>query len=159
MTGREPESPGALLSRLNLGLLRRNIEERYATLCCAVLEPDRRLRYSNAGHPPPLLVTSGGVRPLVTGGPILGVFENAVFPSETLQLSPGDSLVLYSDGVTEAAAPDGSEFGIDRLTAALAACAGARPAALVEALLASVKEFSGDAASVDDATIAVLTVR
>jgi sigma-B regulation protein RsbU (phosphoserine phosphatase) len=124
-----------------------------------MLTPNGRLTYSNAGHPPPLLVTAQGIRPLTEGGPILGVFEDATFPSETLQLSPGDSLVVYSDGVTEAAAPDGDEFGLDRLVTATAAHATARPAALVDGVLSAVRRFSDTAASVDDATIAVLRAK
>jgi serine phosphatase RsbU (regulator of sigma subunit) len=106
-----------------------------------------------------LLVTAHGTRTLTAGGPILGVFEDATFPADTLQLSPGDSLVVYSDGVTEAAAPDGEEFGLDRLVAAASAHSASRPAALVESVMAAVRAFSDTAASVDDATIAVLTFR
>ena len=151
--------PGAVLTRLNRGLCGRQMEERYATLCCAVLSPDGQLTYSNAGHPPPLVVTPGGIRCLTAGGPILGVFEHAAFPSESVQLASGDSVVLYSDGVTEAASADGEEFGIDRLIAAAGAHARSEPASLVAGLLGSVKSFTGTAASNDDATIAVLTYR
>jgi len=159
MSTSDHAAPEPLLHRLNLGLKRQQVEGRYATLCYAVLAPDGRLTYSNAGHPPPLLVTARGTRPLTEGGPILGVFEDAAFPSETLQLSPGDSLVVYSDGVTEAAAPDGEEFGLDRLVAAASAQSASRPAELVEGVLAAVRAFSDTSASVDDATIAVLTFR
>jgi steroid delta-isomerase-like uncharacterized protein len=152
-------APDQLLCRLNLALSDQRIEGRYATLCYAMLAADGRFTYSNAGHPPPLLVTGCGIRPLTEGGPILGVFADATFPSETLQLSPGDSLIVYSDGVTEAAAPDGEEFGLDRLMAAATAHQTARPAALVEGLLSAVRQFMGTAASVDDATIAVLRFR
>lgn len=159
MAAGDHAAPGALLRRLNLGLRNQRVEGRYATLCYAVLTPDGRLTYSNAGHPPPLLVTARGTRMLTEGGPILGVFEDATFPSETLQLSPGDSLIVYSDGVTEAAAPNGDEFGLDRLVAAAAAHSASRPAALVEGVLAAVRAFSDTAASVDDATLAVLRFR
>jgi sigma-B regulation protein RsbU (phosphoserine phosphatase) len=153
------ETPGALLGRLNLALLRRNVDERYATLCHAVLAPDGRLTYSNAGHPPPILVRTDGPRFLTAGGPILGVFDHAVFPSETRQLAPGDSLVFYTDGVTDAVTADGREFGVDRLVAAVGAHAWARPAALVDGLLSAVRQFVGSAAPVDDATIAVIRYR
>ena len=104
-------------------------------------------------------MTQAGVRPLVAGGPILGVFDDAAFPSETIQLAAGDSVVFYSDGVTDAEASDGREFGLDRLKAAASEYATARPLACVQGLLAAVREFAGDAASVDDATIAVLRAR
>ena len=90
---------------------------------------------------------------------MLGVFEDATFPSDTLELAPGDSLIFYSDGVTDALAPDGRELGLDRLIAAIAAHATARPTALVSGVLSVVRQFVGSAASVDDATIAVLKVR
>jgi steroid delta-isomerase-like uncharacterized protein len=150
------EAPGALLTRLNLALQRRDIADRYATLAYAVLEPGGRLTYSNAGHPPPLLVTPSGIRPLAEGGPILGVFGDASFPSETLQLAPGDSVVFYSDGVTEAAASDGSDFGVDRLIASTVAHAADPPTVIVDSLIGAVREFVGPAALVDDATIGVL---
>lgn len=155
----EIETPGSLLGRLNVALRRRNIEDRYATLCYASLAPGRQLTYSNAGHPPPLLLSAGRIRPLTIGGPMLGVFEDATFPSDTLELAPGDSLIFYSDGVTDALAPDGRELGLDRLIAAIAAHATARPTALVSGVLSVVRQFVGSAASVDDATIAVLKVR
>jgi steroid delta-isomerase-like uncharacterized protein len=153
------EAPDTLLARLNLALQRRNIEERYATLCYGVLTPAGELTYSNAGHPPPLLLTAGSIRPLTAGGPILGIFPDAIFPPERVQLAPGSSVIFYSDGVTDAAAPDGREFGVERLISALAASAAATPVSLVEGVLAAVRTFVGSAASVDDATIAVLKVR
>jgi steroid delta-isomerase-like uncharacterized protein len=152
-------APGALLGRLNLGVKSHRVDGRYATLCYALLTPGGRLTYSNAGHPPPLLVTARGIRPLTTGGPILGVFEDAAFPAETLQLSPGDSVVVYSDGVTEATAPSGEEFGLARLVAAAAAHTSSRPAEFVAGILAAIRAFADTAASVDDATIAVLKFR
>jgi steroid delta-isomerase-like uncharacterized protein len=151
-------SPDALLERLNVGLCQRNISRHYATLSYAVITADRRLTYANAGHPPPLLVTADGVRPLTAGGPMLGLLDVASYPSETLQVAPGDSLILYSDGVSEALSPNGEEFGVDRLMAAAAEHAGARPPAFVEALLAAVRKFADGAPSVDDAPIAALRV-
>jgi steroid delta-isomerase-like uncharacterized protein len=152
-------TPEILLHRLNVGLCRRQIDERYATVCYATLTFDGRLAYSNAGHPPPLLVAGGDVRPLAAGGPILGVFEDATFPSETLQLSPGDSVILYSDGVTEAPSSSGEDFGMSRLVEAAGTLAGASAPDLVAGLLASVNEFTAGTTSIDDATIAVLQYR
>jgi sigma-B regulation protein RsbU (phosphoserine phosphatase) len=147
------------LERLNVGLSQRNISRHYATLSYAVLTSDRRLTYANAGHPPPLLITRDGVRPLTAGGPMLGLLDVAAFPSETLEVAPGDSLVLYSDGVSEAQSPTGEEFGVDRLMTAAREHAASRPAALVEALLAAVRTFAAGAPSIDDATIAALRVQ
>jgi steroid delta-isomerase-like uncharacterized protein len=151
--------PGALVQQLNRGLRRRGIEERYATLCYARLAYDGRFSYSNAGHPSPLLVRADDVEPLTAGGPILGVFEQASFPSETLQLHHGDTIVFYSDGVTEASSPDGEEFGVDRLIRAIQASQPASPSLLVSELLSTVRRFTATSALVDDATIAVISVR
>jgi steroid delta-isomerase-like uncharacterized protein len=152
-------TPDVLLERLNVSLCQRHIDSHYATLSYARLTSDRRLTYANAGHPPPLLVSADGVRPLTAGGPMLGLLDFAMFPSETLHVASGDSVIFYSDGVSEALAPDGEEFGVDRLMAAAAEHAAARPPALVEALLAAVRKFADGAPSVDDATIAALRVQ
>ena len=152
-------APDALLERLNVGLCQRNISRHYATLSYAVITSDRRLTYANAGHPPPLLVTRDGVRQLTSGGPMLGLLDIAAYPSETLQVAPGDSLILYSDGVSEALAPNGEEFGVDRLIAAALRHAAEPPATLVASLLGAVRRFADGAPSVDDATIAALRVR
>jgi sigma-B regulation protein RsbU (phosphoserine phosphatase) len=152
-------APDTLLHRLNEALRRRELAERYATLCYAVLSFDGRLTYANAGHPPPLLVTGPRVEPLTAGGPILGVFESSQFPSDTVTLAPGDSVVFYSDGLTEAVSPTGEEFGIERVMTEIAEHAHAKPAALVTRLLTTLQQFASTATSVDDATIAVLTYR
>jgi sigma-B regulation protein RsbU (phosphoserine phosphatase) len=159
LVGDARTGPGEVVSRLNRALCQRNIAPRYATFFYGVLEPDGRLTYSNAGHPPPLLVTATGVHPLTAGGPILGVFESAAFPCETVTLAPGDTLVCYSDGVTDAEAPGGVHFGLDRLVAATRACGAAPPRQFVEGLLTAVRDFSDTASPTDDATIAVLRYR
>lgn len=155
----EDTLPESALLRLNRVLYARSIEPRYATLFYGVLAPDGRLTYANAGHTPPLLVTQAGVRLLDVGGPILGVFDGASFPTETITLQPGDTIVAYSDGVTEASPRDGEDFGTDRLASAARARVAARPAAMVEGLLAEVRDFCAGTAPNDDATIAVLRYR
>lgn len=90
---------------------------------------------------------------------MLGLLDIAAYPSETLQVAPGDSLILYSDGVSEALAPNGEEFGVDRLIAAALRHAAEPPATLVASLLGAVRRFADGAPSVDDATIAALRVR
>src|SRR5499426_161885 len=95
-------SPSPLITRLNLGLFRRAIESRFLTTFYGMLAPDGTLTYCNAGHNPPLLVTAGGIRRLDKGGVVLGLFEHATFDEETVKLEPGDLIVAFSDGVTEA---------------------------------------------------------
>ena len=74
---------------MNLALYKRGIESRFVTLMYGSLEPDGRLTYCNAGHNPPLVVGKGGVRRLEVGGPIVGLFEHAVFEEETVTLVAG----------------------------------------------------------------------
>ncbi len=151
--------PEDTLVRLNRALCQRGMAPRYATLFYGVLSPDGRLTYSNAGHTPPMLLSAAGIRLLTAGGPILGVFDEATFPEETVVLAPGDTLVAYSDGVTDAAAPGGDDFGMDRLISTTRAHGSARPHELVEGLLATLRHFCHTAPPTDDATIAVLRFR
>ena len=78
------DTPCQTIARVNLALYKRGIESRFVTLMYGSLEPDGRLTYCNAGHNPPLVVGKGGVRRLEVGGPIVGLFEHAVFQEETV---------------------------------------------------------------------------
>lgn len=91
----------ATLARINEALIRRATHSRFATMTYAVLSADGRLTYSNAGHNPPMLFTRGGVRRLEQGGLVLGLFPHAKYEEETVQLDPGDVLVVFTDGVSE----------------------------------------------------------
>ena len=103
------------MAHINRTLIRRAIQSRFVTVMYGVLAPDGRLTYCNAGHNPPILVGRSGVRRLETGGLILGLFPHAIYEEETLQLEDGDTLVVFSDGVTEALNAAGDEFGEERL--------------------------------------------
>src|SRR5262249_12099732 len=110
-------SPASLITRLNHGLFRRAIEARFLTTFYGMLGPNRSFTYCNAGHNAPILVSPSGMRRLETGGVVLGLFEQASFEEETITLQPGDLIVAFSDGVTEALNPAGEEFTDDRLIA------------------------------------------
>ncbi len=159
MLGAEAARPDEAIDRLNEALCDRGFEPRYATLFYGVVAPEGTLTYANAGHTPPLLVHDGRIRSLSAGGPILGVFSGAMFPSDTVRLAPGDTIVTYSDGVTEAVDAGGDEFGGDRLIAATRQLASLAPREVVDGLLSAVRSFSGTAGPTDDATIAVLRYR
>jgi len=149
-------APAATLARANKAFVRRTIEARFATMLYGVLAPGGALTYSNAGHPPPLLIGAHGLRRLDTGGSILGVFPHATFEEETLQLEPGDVLVAFSDGVTEAENGTGEEFGEARLASTALAHRNAGPEALLDRLLDAVRQFSAGEAQADDRTLLVL---
>lgn len=145
-----------LVARLNLGLFRRRIESRFLTAFCGILGADGSLVYSNAGHNAPFLVTSSGVRRLDTGGVVLGLFEEAAYEEEALTLAPGDVIVAFSDGVSEALNEAGDEYSDDRLLAAVVANRRRTPQDLLDTLLADVRKFTGAATPSDDVTMVVV---
>jgi len=148
--------PASVITRLNHGLFRRAIESRFLTTFYGIVGRDGDFTYCNAGHNAPILVSASGIRRLDTGGMVLGVFENAQFDEETMALQPGDIVVAFSDGVTEALNPAGDEFTDDRLLASVRAHQSKSPEALVEGLLADVRAFCGDATQSDDLTIVLV---
>ena len=145
-----------LVGRLNEGLFRRRIESRFLTAFCGILSADGSLVYSNAGHNAPFLVTASGVRRLETGGLVLGIFEHSAYEEETLKLAPGDVIIAFSDGVSEAMNEAGDEYSDDRLLAAVVANRQRTPQELLEALLADVRKFAGAATANDDVTMVVV---
>jgi sigma-B regulation protein RsbU (phosphoserine phosphatase) len=149
-------SPAAMMARINEGLLRRSTQSRFVTLVYGRLAPDGRLTYSNGGHNPPMLVRADGVQRLETGGTILGLFPHATHAEETLTLAPGETLVVFSDGVTEALSAAGEEFGETRVLACLETHRQQPPAELLDALLAAVRAFSVGASQHDDVTALIL---
>jgi serine phosphatase RsbU (regulator of sigma subunit)/pSer/pThr/pTyr-binding forkhead associated (FHA) protein len=146
----------SVVSRLNRGLVRRGVEGRFLTAFYAILSPAGSLLYSNAGHNAPLLLTGDDVRRLETGGLVLGMFEDAEFEEEAVTLCPGDAIVAFSDGVSEARNESGEEYGDERLVAAAAANRGRPPRELLDALLADLRAFCGRATAHDDITMVVV---
>src|ERR671919_510292 len=90
------DAPAQTITRVNLALYRRGIESRFVTLMYGALYPDGRLTYCNAGHNPPLVIGRDGMRRLERGGPIVGLFEAAVYEQETITLAPRDWLIVFS---------------------------------------------------------------
>jgi sigma-B regulation protein RsbU (phosphoserine phosphatase) len=152
-------SPAALMAHVNRTLIRRAIQSRFATVMYGMLSPDGRLTYSNAGHNPPVLIGRNDVRRLDKGGLILGLFPQATYEEETLDLEEGDTLVVFSDGVTEALNTAGDEFGEERLLPCLDEHRACRPQELRDRILESVRTFAASAAQNDDVTALVLRYR
>jgi serine phosphatase RsbU (regulator of sigma subunit) len=150
------KSAAPMITRLNQGLFRRAVEARFVTTFYGMLSPDGTLTYSNGGHNPPILLTGGGVRRLEAGGVVLGLFEHAAFDEETLKLRPGDVIVAFSDGVSEALNEAGDEFTDQRLLAAIDAHQTKTPQEMLDALLADVRAFCGKATQSDDVTMVVV---
>jgi serine phosphatase RsbU (regulator of sigma subunit) len=148
--------PAATISTINRGLKQRNIESKFVTMFFGVLADDGTLVYCNGGHNAPVLLGRGKAVRLETGGMILGMFDFASYDQETLKLEPGDTLVVFSDGISEAQNPAGEEYGDERLIACLEANRGAQPAEMREALLASARTFAAGANQSDDMTVLIL---
>jgi len=149
------DAPAAVLTRLNRRLATRGWASRFATLVYGVLSPDGRFVYSSAGHNPPALLTRAGICSLNAGGPILGAFEAAEFEQGAVHLQDGDTVVMYTDGVTEARNPGGEEFGDDRLLACLHAEAASPPDTLLRHVFTAVTAFCEHADQGDDITVMV----
>jgi uncharacterized protein (TIGR02246 family) len=147
--------PAITLSRINQRLAARRLESRFATLVYAVLSSDGRLIYSNAGHNPPALLARDGIRRLGVGGPILGAFGDATFAEETLQLDERDTLVMFTDGVTEARNGRDEEFGEQRTIDCLTQQAAASPSRVLNHLFTAVRDFCDQAEQSDDITVTV----
>lgn len=114
-------APSEIACTLNRHLLEVTGESRFATLFYAEWDPrERRIRYVNAGHHPPVLLGSARGNKLTNGGFPIGLFSESEFQEGELQLQPGDMLVLYSDGITEAETRRGEEFGQERLESLIA---------------------------------------
>jgi PAS domain S-box-containing protein len=155
------DRPSEVLAALNEAMLRQLPEDRFCTAACIRLEPEDGspgvgLDVSRAGHPPPLLVsTDGTVEEVGCTGRVLGVFSDAELRNSSLRLMPGEALVLYTDGITEARSPDGSFFGEDRLRRLLGSCAGCDAATFAERIKDDVLDFQkGDLH--DDLAVLVL---
>jgi serine phosphatase RsbU (regulator of sigma subunit) len=132
----------------------------FVTLLYAVFdEQARTLTYVNAGHNPPVLRRGDGtVETLEPTGPVIGFLEDMEFEEVTITLWPGDLLVFYTDGVTEAENRDGVMFGEERLYAVIDAVAGRSAPEVAGAIRDAVTAFAGDAPQFDDITVVVLRI-
>ena len=157
-TAIEEASPAAVLARVNNLLVPDAKRGMFVTAAYVVLDLESgRLTYANAGHCLPLLHSTGGpLRTLPKGGMALGVVAGLDFEDHTAELAPGDRLVLYSDGVTEAISPQGDFYGASRLGQILESNTDGSAQSILDAILASVHEFTHDAPPADDLTLLVL---
>ena len=157
---REIHDPVAIVTRLNDTLARRNDAALFVTLFLAVFDPETgRVEYVNAGHPPPYrLRADTPPRPLPRpSDPVLGAFAGLEFHRQSFTLRPGEGLLLYTDGITEAFSPDGELFGAKRFEALLerlsATPSGEDPEPFLEKILAALEEFAEDREQSDDITL------
>ncbi len=129
----------------------------YATLVCGRAQPDGRVEICNAGHPHPLLVRGGSVTAVEASGLPVGMFRDEEFPVAELHLDRGESILLYSDGVSEATDSSGAEYGTDRLRSLAFSHHGVGPSDLIAACRADVTDFRDGAETTDDVTMLALS--
>jgi sigma-B regulation protein RsbU (phosphoserine phosphatase) len=151
--------PGACLAQTNEVLCTQNPMDLFVTVFYCVLDSTTgMLHYANGGHNPPYVRRADGAVEVLGGavGLVLGVVPGIVYPEHALQLLPGDRLVLYTDGVTEAFNAADEAYGAERLIAEVKVHGDGAAAALVERICRSVTIFAGAAPQSDDITLTVL---
>jgi serine phosphatase RsbU (regulator of sigma subunit) len=150
---------GEVVGRANALLCEDAADGMFVTLVLALLGDDGAVRYANAGHNPPLLLRPGCVERLDPTGILVGWDEAAEYGEATVRLAPGDAVLLYTDGVSEARSETGEEYGEERLEAVARRHRAAGADALVQAVLADLRAFVGAAEPFDDATLVAVSRR
>ena len=150
------DSPEQTVDHINKVLTRRAIDARYATLLYGQLSNDGKLMFCNAGHNPPLIFGPDGLRRIESGGMPVGLFEIAPYTCDTLNMKPGDIMMLYSDGVTEAHNVAGEEFGEQRMVDVMEQYHEQPATVVLDKLIEAVKTFALGAEQYDDVTALVV---
>lgn len=146
------------VARINRTVCQNVPSNKFVTFFVAKLEPvSGQLTYVNAGHNPPLLIRDGReVELLQEGGIVLGLFEGLSYEAGHVEMRPGDTLLAYSDGVTETWSPDGEEFGEEKLSALALERHELDAQGLQDAILEAIESFEAGARATDDRTLVVL---
>lgn len=157
------DAPGRVLAEMNR-VLCGHFEGRFVTAACVFLDADRPVvRYSLAGHPPPLLLkgSTGEIIELREGGLVLGLFPDATYPTGEITFDRGDRVLLYTDGVTEARDGSGAWFGDHELRTFIASHRDRSPGEFLDALMAHLRRWSGRSSGPfeDDLTIVAVERR
>lgn len=129
------------------------IAGQYATLICGRLGANGELEIASAGHLPGLHVAKSGVEQIGSSGLPLGMFSTTRYAAQRARLEPGDTLVLYTDGISEARSTTGVEYGVERLSIIAGEQHGIAPQQLLNACLADVRNFSSGTRQADDQTL------
>ena len=149
------------LERLNGIIHHSRLATKFVSLFLAEVHPAGTVLYCNAGHPAALLFhTDGSLDQLTTGGMILGPMPSAQYRIGVAEIDPGDLLVLYTDGITEARPRDSAEeYGVDRLIHVVRAARHLDPVAIVDRIFTDVSEYADVAPPADDQTVVVVSRR
>jgi sigma-B regulation protein RsbU (phosphoserine phosphatase) len=154
----DSDSPACVCSGVNRVLGESIAHGKFVTFFYGILDCDSgTFRYCNAGHPGPLLVSADSARQLQGDDAVLGVFPDWKYKDASVELSRGDRLLLFTDGITEALSADEQEFGEDRLVVLGRASASISASLLTKQILAQVRDYC-DGNFQDDATLLVIAV-
>lgn len=155
---RTDPTPADLVREINQTLAPKTAPTKFVTLVAGVLDPKTGLlEYTNAGHVPPLAITRNGVEQLKTTDMVVGLFTAATYRTQSVRLEPGDSLVLFTDGVTEAENAEEEQLGIEPVAELVATLHGTRATELIERIETRVQAFCGDTPAADDVTMFAVT--
>ena len=145
-----------LMSRANRLFAESTLANQYATLIVGKMNSQGEVEMCNAGHLPPIIVGGDKSVELGASGLPLGMFSDSSFVSSGVRLAPGETLLLFTDGVTEANDADGSEFGTERLRASINGSAVGHPTELLQTCVSAVTAFRNGIARNDDLTMLAL---
>jgi phosphoserine phosphatase RsbU/P len=154
-------NPGALMALLNQQMYESTPTEKYATMFLGFYDQTtRKLKYSNAGHLPPMLIgVDGSVRYLDgAGGTVVGLFGGMTYPDESIEMRAGDIFVAYSDGVTEPENEFG-EFSVERLAQLVKDHRKESLARITDIVITSVVDWIGEHEQPDDVTLVLARAR
>lgn len=155
---RSDPKPADLVHEINVTLAPKTAPTKFATLVAGVLDPATGvIDFANAGHVPPLVVTRGGVNRLGSTDLVVGLFPLAQYRNQSVQLESGDSLVLFTDGVTEAENSKEDQLGLESVETLLGGRHGAKAGELLQSIDRHVLSFIGDEPLADDLTMFVIT--
>jgi phosphoserine phosphatase RsbU/P len=155
---RTDPSPADLVREMNATLTPKTAPTKFVTVVAGVLDPrEGTIEFTNAGHVPPLIVSKEGVTKLTTTDMVVGLFGTAKYRNQLVRLEPGDSMVLFTDGVTEAENEGEEQLGLNPVATLMETLHGAPAASILEAIDAQVQTYCGAAPSTDDVTMMALT--
>ncbi len=142
-----------VMERASRAFCESTLPNQFATLVCGRATQEGEVEICNAGHPPPVLVRSNGIECLDGNGLPLGIFAETRFTTQAFRLSPGEALILYTDGLLEAFNPSGVEYGLDRLVRTAKNLHGHSSDQVIVGLRTDLAKFRSTAAPHDDITL------
>jgi len=157
--GGHPDVAG-LMANVNLLVCEASASNRYATFFYGQFDPaTRKLVYTNGGHNPPMVLRGAQVLLLENGGPPVGLFRTSRYVQDEIVLEPGDLLILYTDGVSEAENPAEEEWGEAALISTVRACSAVPPSEIISRVIQAADTFAAGAPQHDDMTLVIARVQ